>query len=105
MLRQTLFRREPQVPFVLELPPYRLPTLRNIWRQMWERTSSFIRKAGTVILATSVAVWLLLAIPVGGDGQFAETPVDQSAFAAVANAATPVFAPLGFGRWETSGAL
>jgi ferrous iron transport protein B len=104
LLRQTLFRREPQAPFVLELPPYRMPTLRGVWRQMWERTSSFVRKAGTIILATSIVVWLLLAMPIG-EGSFAETPVDQSAFAAVANAATPVFAPLGFGRWETSGAL
>jgi ferrous iron transport protein B len=104
LLRQTLFRREPQAPFVLELPPYRMPTLRGVWRQMWERTSSFVRKAGTIILATSIVVWLLLAMPIG-EGAFAETPVDQSAFAAVANAATPVFAPLGFGHWETSGAL
>lgn len=104
LVQHTLFRHHPQTPFVLELPPYRMPTLRSIWRQMWERTSSFIRKAGTIILATSIVVWLLLAIPVGA-GRFAETPVDQSAFAAVANGATPVFAPLGFGRWETSGAL
>jgi len=104
LLRQTLFRRQPQAPFVLELPPYRMPTLRGVWRQMWERTSSFVRKAGTIILATSIVVWLLLAMPIG-EGSFAETSVDQSAFAAVANAATPVFAPLGFGRWETSGAL
>lgn len=105
LLRRTLFRSESPAPFVLELPPYRLPTLRNIWRQMWERTASFIRKAGTIILATGIVVWLLLAIPVSGDGQFADTPVEQSAFAAVAHVATPVFAPLGFGRWETSGAL
>ncbi|MDW8405980.1 ferrous iron transport protein B [Chloroflexus sp.] len=105
LLRRTLFLRQPATPFVLELPPYRLPTLRNIWRQMWERTSAFVRKAGTVILATSIVVWLLLAIPVRGDGQFADTPVEQSAFAALAHAATPVFAPLGFGNWESSGAL
>ncbi len=105
LLRHTLFRHQPQTPFVLELPPYRMPTLRSVWRQMWERTSSFIRKAGTVILATSIIVWLLLAIPVSGEGRFGDTPVDQSAFAAVANGVTPVFAPLGFGRWETSGAL
>lgn len=104
LLQRTLFHRQPQAPFVLELPPYRMPTLRNVWQQMWERTSSFIRKAGTIILATSIVVWLLLAIPIG-EGEFADTPVDQSAFAAVANAATPVFTPLGFGRWETSGAL
>jgi ferrous iron transport protein B len=105
LLRRTLFRAEPPAPFVLELPPYRLPTARGVWRQMWARTASFLRKAWTIIMATSIGVWLLLAIPVGGDGRFASAPVDQSAFAAVAGAVTPVFAPLGFGSWETSGAL
>jgi ferrous iron transport protein B len=105
LMRHTVFRSEPPAPFVLELPPYRLPTPRGVWRQMWERTASFLRKAWTIILATSVVVWLLLAIPVGGDGSFADTPVDQSAFAAVSGAVTPIFAPLGFGSWETSGAL
>ncbi len=105
LARRTLFGRQPPTPFVLELPPYRLPTLRHIWRQMWERTAAFVRKAGTVILATSVVVWLLLAIPARGDGQFAATPVDQSAFATLAHAVAPVFAPLGFGNWESSGAL
>lgn len=105
LARRTLFTRQPPTPFVLELPPYRLPTLRHIWRQMWERTAAFVRKAGTVILATSVVVWLLLAIPARGDDQFAATPVDQSAFAALAQAGAPVFAPLGFGNWESSGAL
>ncbi len=105
LLRRTLFRNQPPAPFVLELPPYRLPTLRGVWRQMWERTSSFLRKAWTIILATSIVVWLLLAIPLGSAGRFADTPVERSAFAAVSGAATPVFAPLGFGGWETSGAL
>lgn len=105
LLRRTLFRSQPPAPFVLELPPYRLPTARGVWRQMWERTAGFLRKAWTIILATSVGVWLLLAIPVGGAGRFADTPVDQSAFAALSGAVTPVFAPLGFGSWETSGAL
>ena len=105
LLRRTLFRNQPPAPFVLELPPYRLPTPRGVWRQMWDRTSSFLRKAWTIILATSIVVWLLLAIPLGGDGRFADTPVERSAFAAVSGAATPVFAPLGFASWQTSGAL
>ncbi|MFQ3662599.1 MAG: ferrous iron transport protein B [Chloroflexaceae bacterium] len=105
LLRRTLFRKQPPAPFVLELPPYRLPTLWGVWRQMWERTAAFVRKATTIILATSIVVWLLLAVPVQGEGRFADTPVEQSAFAAVAGAAVPVFAPLGFGGWETSGAL
>ena len=87
---------------MLELPPYRLPTARGVWRQMWERTAGFLRKAWTIILATSVGVWLLLAIPVGGHGRFADTPVATSAFAAVSGVVAPVFAPLGFGSWETS---
>lgn len=105
LLRRTLFRNQPPAPFVLELPPYRLPTPRGVWRQMWERTSAFLRKAATIILATSIVVWLLLALPVRGEGRFAATPVEQSAFAAISGAAAPVFAPLGFGAWETSGAL
>lgn len=105
LLRRTLFRNQPPAPFVLELPPYRLPTPHGVWRQMWERTSSFLRKAWTIILATSIVVWLLLAIPLGGAGRFADTPVERSAFAAVSGAATPVFAPLGFASWQTSGAL
>lgn len=105
LARRTLFARQPPTPFVLELPPYRVPSLRQIWRQMWERTAAFVRKAGTLILAMSVGVWLLLAIPARGDGQFAATPVDQSAFATLAHAVAPVFAPLGFSNWESSGAL
>ncbi|MBP1464733.1 ferrous iron transport protein B [Candidatus Chloroploca sp. M-50] len=105
LLKRTLFGNEPPSPFVLELPPYRLPTLRGVWQQMWERTSAFLRKAWTIILGTSIVVWLLLALPVSGEGSFADTDVDQSAFAAVSGVMTPVFAPLGFGSWETSGAL
>jgi ferrous iron transport protein B len=105
LLRRTLFHNQPPAPFVLELPPYRLPTPRGVWRQMWERTAAFLRKATTIILATSIVVWLLLALPVRGAGRFADTPVDQSAFAALSGAAAPLFAPLGFGGWETSGAL
>lgn len=105
LLKRTLFGNEPPAPFVLELPPYRLPTLRGVWQQMWERTSAFLRKAWTIILGTSIVVWLLLALPVSGEGSFADTDVDQSAFAAVSGVVTPVFAPLGFGSWETSGAL
>ena len=105
LAKYTLFRNQPPTPFVMELPPYRLPTLRGVWRQMRERTVAFLRKAWTIILTTSVAVWLLLAIPVGGQGRFAETDVDQSAFAVVSGAVAPIFAPLGFGSWETGGAL
>jgi ferrous iron transport protein B len=105
ILKQTLFRGKEQVPFIMELPPYRLPTLKGIWFHMWERTSAFVRKAWTIIMGTSIVVWLLMAIPAGGSGQFAETEMDQSVFARVSGAVSPIFAPLGFGSWESSGAL
>ncbi len=105
LVKHTILRHQPPTPFVMELPPYRLPTLRGIWRQIWGRTSAFLRKAWTIILAASVVVWLLLAIPSGDHSRFAATPVEQSAFAVVSGAAAPIFAPLGFGSWQTSGAL
>lgn len=104
-LKNTVFKGKEQSTFVMELPPYRLPTLRGIWFHMWERTSSFVRKAWTIILATSIVLWILMAIPVGGAGNFADTDVDNSVFATVNQAIAPVFAPLGFGSWEATSAL
>ncbi len=105
IFKHTLFKGKEQIPFIMELPPYRVPTLRGIWTQMWERTAGFVRKAWTIILATSIVIWVLISVPVGGEGRFAETEMDQSAFAAVSGAVAPIFAPLGFGSWEASGAL
>jgi ferrous iron transport protein B len=105
LLKNTLFKTAEQAPFVMELPPYRLPTLKGVWSHMWERTAAFVRKAWTIILVVSIAIWLLLAIPVQGPGTFAETAVNDSLFAGVARVIAPVFAPLGFGTWEASGSL
>ncbi|KAB8144684.1 ferrous iron transport protein B [Chloroflexia bacterium SDU3-3] len=105
LLKHTLFAGQPPAPFVMELPPYRLPTLGNLWQQIWERTAAFLKKATTIIMGTSLVVWLLLAIPVGGSGSFGNTPVAESAFASVSRAFAPLFAPLGFSSWQTSGAL
>ncbi|MFC1976306.1 ferrous iron transport protein B [Chloroflexota bacterium] len=105
ILKSTLFKGKEQMPFVMELPPYRLPTPRNIWAYVWSRTSSFIHNAWTIILATSVVIWLLMATPVGGSGTFANTDVTGSVFATVSGATAKVFTPLGFGSWEAGGAL
>ena len=106
LLNHTLLRSSEQSHFIMELPPYRLPTALTVWRQMWERTSSFIHNAWTIILAVSIVLWLLLAIPVrGADSAFAAVPVDDSVFGAVSSAIAPVFAPLGFGSWQATGAL
>ena len=81
LLNHTLLRTSEQSHFIMELPPYRLPTARNVWRQMWERTSSFIHNAWTLILAVSVTLWFLLAIPArGAESSFAAVPVGDSVF-------------------------
>lgn len=104
-LKHTLFKDKEQTPFIMELPPYRMPTLRAIWFHMWERTAHFVRKAWTIIMATSIVIWVLMAIPVRSGGTFADTDVPNSSFATVTDAISPIFAPLGFGNWEASGAL
>jgi ferrous iron transport protein B len=95
----TILKPDVSSAFVLELPPYRQPALKSVLIHMWENTREFVRKAGTTILSASVVMWLLLTLPWG--------VVDQrnSLFGKFSSAIAPVFAPLGFGNWETGGAL
>jgi ferrous iron transport protein B len=104
-LKNTLFKDKEKSAFVMELPPYRIPTLRGIWFHMWERTSAFVRKAWTIIMVTSIILWVLMAIPIGGGGSFGATDVADSAFATASGVIAPVLAPLGFNSWEASSAL
>jgi len=105
LLKNTVFKERDVSPFVMELPPYRRPTLKSIWAQMAERTNAFVKKARGLILVTSICIWALLALPVKGEGRFADAPVSDSAFAAVSSAVAPIFTPAGFGTWEASGSL
>lgn len=105
LLKNTLFKGKDQSPFVLELPPYRVPTLKGIWFHTWERTSAFVQKAWSLILVTSIVIWLLLALPVTGGNTFADVPVADSTFASMSSMIAPTFKPLGFGEWEMSGSL
>ena len=100
-----VLRHTERAPFVLELPPYRRPSLRTVWTQTRQRSAAFIRKAGSVILGASIAVWFLLAIPVRGDAAFGEVALDDSVFGAGAEKIGVVFTPAGFGAPELSGAL
>ncbi len=104
-LKRTVYRNKPPQPFVMELPPYRAPRLRDVWRQTWSRTSGFVRKAGTLILATSIGIWLLMAVPTSGGAQFSAVAPEASLFGTLSKLAAPVFAPAGFGTWQASGAL
>jgi len=96
---RTLLKPDASSAFVLELPPYRQPSLKSVLIHMWENTREFVRKAGTVIFAASVIMWLLLNLPWGVTNQ------RDSYFGIVSGAISPAFAPLGFDNWETGGAL
>jgi len=99
VFKRTLFKGKPPAPFVMELPPYRLPTLKGILIHMWERSSFFLRKAATIIMAVSVILWFLMSIPWG-----VENPKD-SLFGKASAAIAPILAPAGFDNWEAAGSL
>ena len=104
MLKKTkMFAGEP-APFVMELPAYHWPTLANVLRSMWERGWSFIKKAGTIILLSTILVWFTTYFGVV-DGTFrmlAEDEIDYSILAAIGNTIAWIFTPLGWGNWQAT---
>ena len=101
ILKKTkMFAGDP-APFVMELPAYHLPTVSNILRSMWERGWTFIKKAGTIILLSSVIIWagsVFGNLPSGGFGFSTELELSDSVLGIIGNAICPIFAPLGFGE-------
>ena len=104
MLKKTkMFAGEP-APFVMELPAYHVPTVSNVLRSMWERGWSFIKKAGTVILLSTILVWFTSYFGVV-DGTFrmlSEDELDLSILAAIGSAIAWIFKPLGWGEWQAA---
>ena len=101
LLRSTLFRGEP-VPFVMELPNYRMPGMRNVGQLLWEKAKDFLQRAFTVIFVATIVVWFLQTF----DARLnVVTDSQNSLLAAIAGVIAPVFAPLGFGDWRFSTAL
>lgn len=102
LLKKTrLFAGDP-APFVMELPPYRMPTAGNVLRSMRERGWSFIKKAGTIILLSAIVLWFLQGFG-WTDGRFAmleAKQLDRSVLAAIGKIIAPVFSPLGWGDWR-----
>ena len=91
-------------PFVMELPAYHMPTISNVLRSMWERGWSFIKKAGTIILLSSILVWFTSYFGFV-DGQFTlldDTQLDHSILASIGNAVAWLFTPLGWGDWKAA---
>ena len=104
MLKKTkMFAGDP-APFVMELPAYHMPTLLNVLRSMWERGWSFIKKAGTIILLSTIVVWFTtyFGFVDGEFGMLTEDQLDMSILARIGNVIAPIFAPLGWGNWQAA---
>ena len=104
MLKKTkMFAGDP-APFVMELPAYHWPTVGNVLRSMWERGWSFIKKAGTIILLSTIVIWFTTYFG-WVDGAFqmlSEEQIDASILAKIGNAIAWIFAPLGWGTWQAA---
>ena len=104
ILKKTkIFAGDP-APFVMELPAYHWPTVGNVLRSMWERGWSFIKKAGTIILLSTIVVWFLsfFGWTENGFGMLEEDQLDMSILARVGSAIAWIFAPLGWGNWQAA---
>lgn len=104
ILKKTkMFAGDP-APFVMELPAYHMPTVGNVLRSMWERGWSFIKKAGTIILLSTIVLWFLMSFGWvdGSFGMLEAEQLDSSILASIGNVIAPLFAPLGWGDWKMS---
>ncbi len=91
-----------EAPFIMELPPYHTPSGKNIFRATWERVSSFIVKAGTLILISSIILWFLQAFGISGGKLGMISDNNSSLLAYIGMFIAPIFAPLGFGHWQAA---
>ncbi len=99
ILKRTMFKGM-SAPFVMELPTYKLPSLKGVLLHTWEKVKGFLRKAGTVILALSIGLWILQNVfPFGGSDP------KMSLLGIIGTSIAPIFAPLGFGTWQAAVAI
>ncbi len=99
LLKRTLFKGM-SAPFVMELPTYKLPSVKGILIHTWEKVKGFIKKAATIILAAVVIIWVLSIFPLG-----VAYGSQQSILGMIGSAVAPIFAPLGFGTWQAAVAI
>ena len=99
ILKRTMFKGL-STPFVMELPTYKVPSLKGILLHTWEKVKGFLRKAGTIILACSIVLWALSIFPLGVEYGSADSLLGM-----IGNVIAPIFAPLGFGTWRAAVAI
>ena len=117
ILKHTAFKGDP-APFVMELPEYKLPTLKGVWHFIWDRTKSFFRKVTSIIFVSTVVIWFLkffgFQLVQNAGSVFAEgsslvfghvASIDDSLLAGIGKLLSPIFAPLGFGDWRLVAAM
>ena len=102
ILKKTRFFAGEPAPFVMELPQYHMPSAKNVLRATWERGWSFIKRAGTVILASSIILWFLQGFGFTEAGFGMVEDSDASLLAGIGSTVAFVFAPLGFGTWQAT---
>lgn len=100
MLKKSELFAGASAPFVMELPPYHMPTLFNLFIHTWDRIKHFLIKAGTVIFLCCLAMWALSTFGIGEDG-IGMVDAEESFMALLGGAIAPIFAPLGFGNWQS----
>jgi len=99
VLSKTVFKQEKSY-FIMELPPYRIPTLKSLLIHMWEKTESFVKKAGTIVFGIVVLIWIFSVFPLGVEPGSAESLLGR-----IGLLLAPVLSPAGFGNWESAVAL
>lgn len=99
-LKHTMLKGKP-APFVMELPEYKLPRLKNIWHFVWEKSVALFRKAGTIIVLTTIVIWFLKYFSFS----LQHVDLEDSMLADIGRLLSPIFAPLGFGSWQLIAAM
>ena len=99
ILKRTMFKGL-STPFVMELPTYKVPSVKGVLLHTWEKVKGFLRKAGTIILACSIVLWALSIFPLGVEFGSADSVLGM-----IGSAIAPIFAPLGFGTWQAGVAI
>ena len=99
LLKNTIFKKDEE-PFIIELPEYKLPEIRNLLSHTWDKGKGFLKKAGTIIFSVSVIVWFLSNFNLSG-----MSDINSSFLSIIGKTITPIFTPLGFGTWQSSVSL